>query len=79
MNASSFEPLDQALLRAIAAGDTQFHALSMAVSAIAEPLAKPDRWGVRSTDRLVDRRLQALRRRGAIAYGAGHWRVTAAA
>lgn len=41
----------------------------------ANALAKPDVWGWRSGDRLIDRRLQKLRKEGHIVYGKKAWHL----
>lgn len=68
-----FTTLDDAILAAIKAGRTTFVSIVGNVEDLAKHLATPDRWGKISHDRLVDRRLQALRKQGKIAYKAKQW------
>lgn len=53
----------------------QFFPLSVLVRKEADALAKSDRRGDIEGWRVVDRRLQALRKRGSIAWGPRGWRL----
>lgn len=64
--AANYTPLDDEILRELAAGPLHFTPLSVRVARCSESLAQPDRFGERCGWRLVDRRLQALRKRGLI-------------
>ena len=68
-----FTTLDDAILAAIKAGRTTFVSIVGNVEELAKHLAAPDRWGKISHDRPIDRRLQALRKQGKIAYKAKQW------
>lgn len=70
---AKFATLDEAILAAIKEGRTTFVSIVGNVEAMAKPLATPDRWGRSNHDRVVDRRLQALRKQGRIAYKAKQW------
>lgn len=61
--------LDAAILERLADGPLPFHALmARRVSEIANSLAKPDRHGATTGWRVIDRRLQALRKAGKITH-----------
>lgn len=49
------------------------------ILSVATTLAIPDRWGVRTGWRVIDRRLQALRKANRIAYSGGEWHAKEAA
>lgn len=70
-----YSELDAAIIHTIANWAGDFARINQRVKDIAEPLATPDRWGRRNTERLVDRRLQALRKAGRIRYGGRDWHV----
>lgn len=74
-----FAGLDAALLAAIKAGAVTFGALLAQEPLLrdATALASADRWGQRNGDRVIDRRLQALRRAGKLKFEARQWRVVA--
>jgi hypothetical protein len=63
-----YDDLDKAILKAIKDGKRQFYVINHAV----EPLARPHTLRGDSF-RVVDRRLQALRKRGLIAFVAKEW------
>jgi len=65
---TDFNDLDKAIVDAIRAGKRRFIEIWTAVEHKAESFAKQ-----RDPDRVVDRRLQSLRRRGHIAYKGGRW------
>lgn len=73
---AKFVSLDEAILAAIKTGRTTFVSIVGNVEALAKPLATPDRWGRSNHDRVVDRRLQALRKQGKIAYKAKEWSIS---
>ncbi len=71
---SKFAAIDAAILAAIKAGITGFHAINRVVVNEALALATPDRHGDKNEWRVTDRRLQALRKRGAIRHsGKNGW------
>ena len=77
---SRFAELDRLILCAIADGKSTFFAICEGeVLNLATPLARPDRWGRYNGERVVDRRLQSLRQRGAITYRGRQWRLKEAA
>jgi hypothetical protein len=64
-----YDELDDAILHAIRCGKDKFY-----INAVCEEKAKPH--SVRGASfRVVDRRLQALRKRGLIKYWDGKWRI----
>jgi hypothetical protein len=67
-----FEKLDAAIVKAIESGKNKFYIITAAVEPLALPLALG---GPQHAYRVVDRRLQALRKRGLIAYSGVEWRV----
>lgn len=73
-----YDEYDARLLKAIANGADELSALATNtdLKRLAEPHRSVDRWG-RKTEyhRVVDRRLQALRKAGRILYHAGRWHV----
>ena len=79
MNKPDYTKLDSAIIEAIRGGKHDFTSLGSVVRAISEPIAQqsPGRYGPEPW-RIVDRRLQALRKAGKIAYtrSAG-WRLVA--
>lgn len=70
---TKFEEVDAAVLKAIEAGAHTFNAIFYAVSPIARPLASTDRMGFPNTERLIDQRLQALRKQEKISYKFKKW------
>lgn len=72
---SKYAELDEAILGAIKNGCEDFHAIqtSPRVSPLSWALAKPDRWGSTDPWRVIDRRLQALRKAGRIVYANRKW------
>lgn len=72
--------LDAALLAAIRAGADTFGALLAHDTLLREAtaLASADRWGQKNGDRVIDRRLQALRKAGKLTFAERQWRVVAA-
>lgn len=77
-NPGIYDDLDGAILATVQSGKTTFSQILPAVKAKATPVAPKSRWGDDGAWRLVDRRLQALRKDGKLSYtrGAG-WRVEA--
>lgn len=73
-----YEALDSMLLTAIKAGANQFCMMTTReIATVADTLAKPRRDGVREGWRVIDRRLQALRKAGVIKYSRKPgWTVT---
>lgn len=75
---SKFAQIDGAILEAIAGGRDTFTALqTRALMDQAAQLSKPDRYGDRPAWRVLDRRLQALRKAGRIQFVKGRWALTA--
>lgn len=77
MARNDYTALDAAIIKGIEAGAVTFAAL---VSLVKE-LAKPHTEGTRSPfptppGRVVDRRLQALRKRGVLSFGKGKWSIS---
>lgn len=73
---SKYEAFDAALLSAIANGAGKLDAMckNTKLKALAEPLREKDRWGhLTDVFRIIDRRLQALRKKGQIAYNGTRW------
>lgn len=68
--------LDARIVAAIGDGAETFSQIFQRTKVLALPLTKADRWGKRNSDRLVDRRLQVLRKAGLIAYMQGKWTTT---
>lgn len=66
-----YDELDTAIVKAIEHGARKFADIHAAV----RELALPHSLGQRGTDRVVDRRLQALRKQRKITYWAGRWSV----
>lgn len=77
--ASKFETLDTLLVQRIARCPCTFTELQEPETmAAAEPLALADRFGVMApTWRVLDRRLQALRKKGRIEFVKGRWCIAA--
>lgn len=74
MKSNKYAALDEAIVAAIRGGDSCFTAISLRMSVcIAARNASPDGY----EDRTIDGRLQALRKRGVIAYAKGKWEVVA--
>lgn len=73
--ASKYQALDKLLLARIARAPAAFAALQEAeIMAAAEPFTVPDRFGVKGpTWRILDRRLQALRKQERIEHVKGLW------
>ena len=71
--ARDFTAIDMAIQQVIGTkGAATFHVIASNVSTLAEPLA--ERGGVVATaDRVVDRRLQALRKAGRMAHTRAGW------
>ena len=67
-----YDQLDNAILTAIAGGTRSFYLINAAV----EHLAKPHGHGMHDTFRVVDRRLQALRKRGLIEFRKKEWHMS---
>lgn len=66
---TDYTELDAAILERLADGPLPFHALmARKVSEIANRLAKPDSHGVTTGWRVLDRRLQTLRKAGKITH-----------
>lgn len=77
--AKDFTEIDAAILARIHQAPCNFTQLLMpAIRAHAWELAIPDRRGNRDAGRVLDRRLQALRKRGLIAYSKGQWSAQSA-
>lgn len=78
----SLASLDEQIVAAIAGGCAEFHAIAGAVRATAILLARaprPLRLGVDEPGRLIDKRLQSLRKAGRIKFlRPKGWRVVAA-
>lgn len=68
-SSTTYRELDEAILVTIRAGVGKFYLLNARVASLAEKHSKFD------TFRVVERRLQALRRRGKIIYSKGEWRA----
>lgn len=75
---SKYAPLDELLVAAIRKKPQGFTELNKdsAINALAESLAPPTKLGDKIAWRLIDRRLQALRKVGVIEHRGGYWRVT---
>lgn len=70
---SKFDDLDGELLRLIRMGYRTFAELqSRATMRMAQDLATPNYSGYRDGSRVIDRRLQALRKKGLITFTHGH-------
>jgi len=67
---SKFDELDARIVGVVRAGHSRFGAIVAEVEGLAKELAKPDRWGKVHHDRLVDSRLQHLRRNSVLNYSA---------
>lgn len=65
-----YDTLDTAICRAIESGITTFTAIAYRVDELAKPHARQ----MTQTFRVVDRRLQALRKRGAIVFKDKEWK-----
>ena len=76
--ASKYEALDKLLLARIARAPAAFaHLQEAEIMTAAEPFTVPDRFGVKGpTWRILDRRLQALRKQGRIEHVKGLWCIT---
>ena len=61
-----YSALDAAILEALESGPKPFHLLTGRLAQLTQPLAKPDRHGESSGWRVLDRRLQALRKAGMV-------------
>jgi len=64
--ATDYTALDAEILAALKGGSRKFDSLAHMVRATADCLTVPDRFGHLTGWRVVDRRLQALRKRGLI-------------
>lgn len=73
--ADRFAGLDAELIRLVGEGVDQYQRLvsTPSVEALARPLAREGKGGEDEFDRVVDRRLQALRRKGQIVYQKRRW------
>ena len=69
-SSTPYGELDAAIVKAIQAGKVRFIEIWTAVESLALPFAKH-----RDPDRVVDRRLQALRKRRLITFWSGKWRI----
>lgn len=69
METNRFDNLDAAILKAIDAGLTTYWAISQRVQELAKPHTQRPDWS-----RVVDRRLQALRKKGAITFEKKEWK-----
>lgn len=69
-----YDRLDAAILDRIQQGHTQFFDIWFPLSSLANPHVKNRYSGA---DRVVDRRLQAIRKRGRIAFKNGRWGLVA--
>lgn len=79
---SKYEEFDAALLNAIRNGADKLDAMcgNAKIKALAQPLREKDRWGhLTEVFRIIDRRLQALRKKGRIAYTGARWVVQSGA
>lgn len=65
---TDYTQLDAAILTRAAKAPAEFPFLCIAVQAEAQDVAKLDPWGGKSPANVIQRRLQALRKRGLIAY-----------
>lgn len=63
-----YDDLDGAILAAIDSGKRKFYIINAAVEKLSAPHAKDGEYF-----RVVDRRLQALRKSGLIRYAGGEW------
>lgn len=75
---SKYQELDAALISAIKNGADTMSALdsNKKVHALTKPHQVKDRWGHLTPEfRIIDRRLQALRKAGLIAYHSKRWGV----
>lgn len=72
---SKFEKLDAEIVKEIGACRNTFSTMRGLVWELARQVAPKDRWGRMDECRVVDRRLQALRKRGVIHYQGGRWSV----
>lgn len=73
---SKYEEFDAALLSAICNGADKLDAMcgNQKLKSLAQPLREKDRWGnLTDVFRIIDRRLQALRKKGMIAYNGTRW------
>lgn len=66
----SYDQLDNAILTAISGGKDAFYIINAAVDHLAKPHSLNG-----DAFRVVDRRLQALRKRGLIQHWRGKWRM----
>lgn len=74
---TKYQQLDDAIVQTVRKGGGSFGAILSRVGDLANPLAPKDRWGFSMAGRLVDRRLQALRKSGQLTYSrATGWKVT---
>ena len=65
-----FDYLDTAILKAIDSGITTYTAICNRVQSYAQPLTHRHDW-----QRVVDRRLQAIRKRGGIVFEKKEWKL----
>jgi hypothetical protein len=74
---SKYEKLDAEIVKEIGAGRNTFSTMRGLVWEFARQVAPRDRWGRMDEGRVVDRRLQALRKRGLLRYQYKRWSVCA--
>lgn len=73
---SKFDAFDVKLIAVIGQGKSLAHVIQGALGAEADALAGKDHWAQPTGWRLIDRRLQALRKRGRITFSSkAGWRV----
>lgn len=77
---NTYDQLDKLIINRVSHEACTFTNLygNSAVRSMAEDLAKPDLYGRKAGDRVIDRRLQALRKSGRILYSKGRWHLTPA-
>ena len=63
---TDYTALDAAILERLADGPQPFHTLAIVLAPVAKPFAKVDLLGHSTEWRVIDRRLQALRKSGKI-------------
>ncbi|WP_454691188.1 hypothetical protein [Achromobacter aloeverae] len=75
---SKYAQIDAAILDAIKAGRTTFAEMQTSgLMVILAPVCTVDRYGDSQEWRVLDRRLQALRKAGRITFYKGQWKVVA--
>lgn len=70
---SLYGELDAAIIERIRSGFTRFYEIWIPLSSLAQKHVKPDSYS--GPDRVIDRRLQALRKKGKIACRGQKWTV----